>query len=130
MVRAAPNELSSNSAQSGKGIYGFRQDHEPFIKSQIYDGGTFASHRVHNIIGERDAETHSPMRKYLSHTFSDRSLNEHEVLVSAIIVKFVDLVGGRGKRRRRCCYSDCSPNKKRRSADIRRINAQATQRLR
>lgn len=99
MVRTAPNELSFNSAQSWKDIYGFRQGHEPFIKSQFYDGGTFASHGVHSIVSERDVEAHSQMRKYLSHAFSDRSLNEQEELVSATILKFVDLVGERGERK-------------------------------
>ena len=99
MVRTAPNELSFNSAQSWKDIYGFRPGHETFVKSNFYDGGSFAGRGVHSIVSERDVEAHGQMRKYLSHAFSDRSLSEQEELVAASVVKFVDLAGERGRRK-------------------------------
>ncbi|KAL9082684.1 MAG: hypothetical protein Q9165_008816 [Trypethelium subeluteriae] len=96
VVRTAPNELAFNSAQSWKDIYGFRQGHQTFIKSQFYDGGSFAGRGVHSIVSEREVEAHGQMRKYLSHAFSDRSLSEQEEIITATISKFVDLAGKRG----------------------------------
>ncbi|KAL4756121.1 uncharacterized protein BDW70DRAFT_164801 [Aspergillus foveolatus] len=60
VVRTAPNELS-NTAQSWKDIYGFRQGHKTFIKSDFYEGGSFAD-RVHSIVSERDPVEHGIMR--------------------------------------------------------------------
>lgn len=91
MVRTAPNELSFNTAQSWKDIYGFRPGHKTFIKSNFYDGGSFASRGVHSIVSERDPENHGLMRKLLSHAFSERSLSEQEDLVTGSIDKFIDI---------------------------------------
>lgn len=99
VVRTAPNELSFNSAQSWKDIYGFRQGHKPFIKSDFYDGGSFAGRGVHSIVSERDVDAHGQMRKYLSHAFSDRSLSEQEEMIARTITKFVDLAGERGQHK-------------------------------
>jgi cytochrome P450 len=95
VVRTSPNELSFNSAQSWKDIYGFRQGHKTFIKSDFYDGGSFAGRGVHSIVSERDVDVHGQMRKYLSHAFSDRSLLEQEDMITGTINKFVDLAGER-----------------------------------
>lgn len=97
MVRTAPNELSFNSAQSWKDIYGFRQGHKTFIKSDFYDGGSFAD-RVHSIVSERDPVAHGIMRRYLSHAFSDHSLTEQEYLISNTINKFVQKTGEKGSK--------------------------------
>ncbi|KAI0532402.1 benzoate 4-monooxygenase cytochrome P450 [Xylaria digitata] len=99
VVRTAPNELSFNSAQSWKDIYGFRQGHKTFIKSEFYDGGSFTTRGVHSIVSERDVDAHGQMRKYLSHAFSDRSLSEQEDLVGGTILKFVELAGERGQKK-------------------------------
>lgn len=92
MVRTSPNELSFNSVGSWKDIYGFRQGHHPFVKSPVYDGGTFAD-QAHSIVSERDPVTHGKMRKYLSHAFSDRSLKDQEHLVSEIVDEFISQLG-------------------------------------
>ncbi|RYP61516.1 hypothetical protein DL770_009770 [Monosporascus sp. CRB-9-2] len=96
VVRTAPNELSFNSAQSWKDIYGFRQGHQAFIKSEFYDGGSFASRGMHSIVSERDPEVHGHMRRYISHAFSDRSLSEQEPLIAKTIDKFILRVGRKG----------------------------------
>lgn len=90
-MRTAPNDLSFNTAQSWKDIYGFRPGHKTFIKSSFYDGGSFATHGVHSIVSERDPENHGSMRKLLSHAFSERSLSEQEDLVTGSIDKFMDI---------------------------------------
>lgn len=91
-MRIAPNELSFNSPTSWKDIYSIRQGHKPFIKSDFYDGGSFASRGVHSIVSERDVDAHAEMRRYLSPAFSDRALSEQETLISQSIDKFVDLL--------------------------------------
>ncbi|KAI0198467.1 benzoate 4-monooxygenase cytochrome P450 [Astrocystis sublimbata] len=96
VVRIAPNELSFNSATSWKDIYGIRHGHKPFIKSDFYDGGSFASRGVHSIVSERDVDAHAGMRKYLSSAFSDRALSEQEALIAQSIDKFIDLLPTRG----------------------------------
>ncbi|KAL2829477.1 benzoate 4-monooxygenase cytochrome P450 [Aspergillus cavernicola] len=95
VVRTAPNELSFNSAQGWKDIYGFRPGHQPFIKSPFYDGGSFAD-RVHSIVSERDPAAHGTMRRFLSHAFSEGSLIEQEQLISGTIDRFVEQVGIKG----------------------------------
>ena len=95
VVRVAPNELSFNSAQSWKDIYGQRKGHSPFPKSAFYDGGNFAD-QAHSIVSERDPAKHCEMRKYLSNAFSDRSLKEQEHLISGVIDDFCEQVGERG----------------------------------
>ncbi|EOD47370.1 putative benzoate 4-monooxygenase cytochrome p450 protein [Neofusicoccum parvum UCRNP2] len=95
VVRIAPNELSFNSAQSWKDIYGHRKGHETFVKSSFYDGGNFAD-KAHSIVSERDPEKHSEMRRYLSNAFSDRSLREQEHLIAKNVDAFIDQVGRLG----------------------------------
>ncbi|GME30024.1 hypothetical protein LQ345_000377 [Neofusicoccum parvum] len=95
VVRIAPNELSFNSAQSWKDIYGHRKGHETFVKSPFYDGGNFAD-KAHSIVSERDPEKHSEMRRYLSNAFSDRSLREQEHLIAKNVDAFIDQVGRLG----------------------------------
>ncbi|OTB02487.1 hypothetical protein M426DRAFT_322583 [Hypoxylon sp. CI-4A] len=95
IVRIAPGELSFNSAQSFKDIYGFRQGHKTFIKSDFYDNGSFASHGVHSIVSERDPGVHGQMRKLLSHAFSASSLGEQEELIAITIDRFVEVVRSR-----------------------------------
>ena len=92
MVRTAPNELSFNTAQSWKDIYDFRQGHATFIKSEFYDGGSFAD-RCGSIVSERDPTVHGTMRKYLAHAFSQRSLSEQEYLVSNSVDCFIEKIG-------------------------------------
>lgn len=92
VVRTAPNELSFNTAQSWKDIYDFRQGHLTFIKSEFYDGGSFAD-RCGSIVSERDPRVHGIMRKYLSHAFSQRSLIEQEYLISKSVDSFIDKIG-------------------------------------
>ena len=96
VVRIAPNELSFNTLQSWKDIYGQRKGHQPFIKSNFYDGGNFAA-QAHSIVSERDPAAHSDMRKYLSAAFSDRSLKDQESLIVEVVDEFIDQIGKHGK---------------------------------
>ncbi|KAL2833623.1 benzoate 4-monooxygenase cytochrome P450 [Aspergillus pseudoustus] len=97
VVRIAPNELSFNSAQAWKDIHGFRPGHKTFIKSDFYDGGSFAD-RVHSIVSERDPAAHGEMRRFLSHAFSEHSLLEQEDLISKTVDRFIEQVGARGEK--------------------------------
>ncbi|KAI0396354.1 cytochrome P450 [Xylariaceae sp. FL0594] len=92
VVRTSPNELSFNTAQSWRDIYGFRPSHKTFVKSPFYDGGSFAD-AAHSIVSERDPTQHGIMRKYLSHAFSDRSLKEQEGLVTEMVDLFMHQIG-------------------------------------
>lgn len=97
IVRTAPNELSFNTAQSWKDIYDFRQGHLTFIKSEFYDGGSFAD-RCGSIVSERDPQVHGIMRKYLSHAFSARSLTEQESLIAKSVDAFIRRIGEDGAK--------------------------------
>ncbi|KAI0516779.1 cytochrome P450 [Xylaria bambusicola] len=92
VVRTAPNELSFNSSQSFKDIYGLRQGHKVFIKGEFYAGGTFAARGVSSIISERDPTQHGHMRRLLAHAFSLTSLKEQEELIIETIDRFIELV--------------------------------------
>ncbi|KAI9653414.1 MAG: hypothetical protein M1821_007079 [Bathelium mastoideum] len=95
VVRTAPNDLSFNTAQSWKDIYGSRSGAKPFVKSSFYDGGSFAD-QAHSIVSVRDVSEHSQMKKYLSNAFSQRSLMEQEPLIAEVIDKFIKAIGIRG----------------------------------
>ncbi|KAI6773102.1 hypothetical protein HG530_004060 [Fusarium avenaceum] len=92
VVRVAPNELSFSSSGSWKDIYDKRKGHLPFIKSEFYDGGSFAA-EAHSIVSERDPEKHAQMRRYLRDAFSDRSLREQETSINQAIDEFMDKIG-------------------------------------
>ena len=92
VVRVAPNEVSFNTAGSWKDIYASRGTQKTFIKSEFYDGGSFAGRGVHSIVSERQPQVHAEMRHYLSSAFSERALNEQEDLISQSIDKFVELL--------------------------------------
>lgn len=89
VVRVAPNELSFNTAQSWKDIYESRQDHGLFVKSEFYEGGSFAN-QCGSIVSERDPAKHGAMKKQLSQAFSMRSLAEQEYLVASLIDRLVE----------------------------------------
>lgn len=98
VVRLSPNEVSFNTAKSWSDIYGFRNGHHTFIKSDFYEGGSFASRGVRSMGVERSVDAHAKMRRHLSHAFSSQSLAEQEPLVSESIDKFVNLVGELGRK--------------------------------
>jgi hypothetical protein len=81
VVRVAPNELSFNTEQSFRDIYGLCLGRDTFVKSTFYEGGSFAAKGVHSIVSERDPVVHGQMRRLLSHAFSKSSLLEQEELV-------------------------------------------------
>ncbi|KAJ5735332.1 Short-chain dehydrogenase/reductase SDR [Penicillium malachiteum] len=97
VVRTAPNELSFNTAQSWKDIYGFRQGRQAFMKSDFYDGSSFAD-QVRSIVNERDPVNHGIMRRYLAHAFSDHSLSEQEPLIAGTIDRFIEQIGIKGAK--------------------------------
>ncbi|KAF2261871.1 cytochrome P450 [Lojkania enalia] len=89
VVCVAPNEISFNTAQSWKDIYGFRHGHQTFIKSEFYDGYMFIEEGIHGIITSRDPKEHASMRRFMSHAFSSLALKEQEPLVEDIIEHLV-----------------------------------------
>ncbi|KAI0197502.1 cytochrome P450 [Astrocystis sublimbata] len=97
-VRIAPNEVSFDSAQSWRDIYGVRPGHEPFVKGHFYSGGSFAGIGTTSIISERRPEVHRNMRTYLAGAFSDRSIVEQEEIVAESVDAFINVVGVRGSR--------------------------------
>lgn len=92
MVRTAPNDLSFNTAQSWKDIYGLRQGHKTFVKGTFYEGGNFAGRGITSIVSERDPHRHANMRRLLANAFSLTSLIEQEELVQGSINRFIELV--------------------------------------
>lgn len=97
VVRVAPNELSFSTASSWKDIYGPRKGVEPFVKSEFYDGGNFASESL-SIVSERDPQKHAEMRKYLASSFSDRTLKSQEPLIARCVDLFVEKLGEAGQK--------------------------------
>ena len=97
VVRTAPNELSFNTAQSWKDIYDFRPGHQPFVKSEFYEGGSFAD-QCGSIVSERDIRAHRLMRRDLSYAFSQKSLTEQETLISSLVDSFIDRLGTMGAK--------------------------------
>ncbi|EUC39618.1 hypothetical protein COCMIDRAFT_10305 [Bipolaris oryzae ATCC 44560] len=97
VVRVAPNELSFSSSSSWRDIYGPRKDVEPFVKSEFYDGGNFASESL-SIVSERDPRKHAEMRRYLNSAFSDRSLKSQEPLIAECVDRLIEKLeeAGRG----------------------------------
>ncbi|KAL8824955.1 MAG: hypothetical protein Q9191_004703 [Dirinaria sp. TL-2023a] len=89
VVRVAPNELSFNTAQSWKDIYESRQGHGAFVKSEFYEGGSFAD-QCGSIVSERDPAKHGAMKKDLSQAFSMRSLAEQEYLIASMVDQLMD----------------------------------------
>ena len=96
VVRVAPNELSFSTASSWRDIYGVRKGVDPFVKSEFYDGGNFASEAL-SIVSERDPKNHAEMRKYLSGAFSDRSLKAQEPLIAECVDRLMDRLGEAGQ---------------------------------
>ncbi|KAI1802364.1 cytochrome P450 [Daldinia bambusicola] len=99
-VRVAPNEVSFNTAQSWKDIYGQKPGRPIFIKGTFYDGGNFAGNGISSIISERRPEVHKEMRSTLAGAFSDRAIVEQESLVATSVDKLVRLVGIEGSTER------------------------------
>jgi cytochrome P450 len=95
VVRVAPNELSFNAAQSWKDIYEPRQGHGLFLKSEFYEGGSFAN-LCGSIVSERDPAKHGAMKKELSQAFSMRSLAEQEHLIASLVDQLVEELRKRG----------------------------------
>lgn len=96
VVRVAPNEVSFNTAQSWKDIYGQKPGRQIFIKGTFYDGGNFAGNGISSIISERRPEVHKEMRNSLAGAFSDRAIVEQESLVATSVDKLIRLVGIKG----------------------------------
>ncbi|KAK9415588.1 putative Cytochrome P450 [Seiridium unicorne] len=96
VVRTAPNELSFNTPESWRDIYGHRSDHKTFVKGKFYAGGSYAGIGTTSVVSERSPHTHRQMRSYLSGAFSEKSLAEQEQLVSQSVDKFICSLGVKG----------------------------------
>lgn len=104
VVRIAPNELSFDTAQSWKDIYGSLRGpgHLPFCKSKYYDGGFFSG-LAYSVITERDPSVHAKLRKTLLTAFSDRSLKEQEYLIEEGVNEFISELGAHAAAEQGCC---------------------------
>ncbi|KAE8139141.1 cytochrome P450 [Aspergillus pseudotamarii] len=86
VVRVGPSELSFNSSQGFRDIYGLHRGRPQFQKDpKLY--GSPLNGISNSIGGYIDSESHSRHRRLLSHAFSERSLREQE----GIVVSYVDL---------------------------------------
>ncbi|KAI0136086.1 benzoate 4-monooxygenase cytochrome P450 [Hypoxylon sp. NC0597] len=95
-VRLAPNEVSFNSAQSLKDIYGHRAGHRVFVKGTFYESGSSSIDGIGSIISERRPEAHKEMRNQLASAFSERAVAEQGEIVAASVDKLIRKVGVRG----------------------------------
>lgn len=88
VVRVSPNELSFNTAQAWRDIYGHRTDgRTSFVKDPRHYGPTIPGES--HIINTND-EDHSRVRRILAHSFSDKALKEQETLLqrwAGVLVK-------------------------------------------
>ncbi|KAB8302765.1 hypothetical protein EYC80_006112 [Monilinia laxa] len=82
VVRIAPNELSYDSAQGWKDIYGHRVGRPQMEKSRpFYDG---MQGEAPNIVSAANGD-HPRFRRVLSHAFSEKAMREQEVLITVYI---------------------------------------------
>ncbi|XRM47062.1 hypothetical protein ABZX51_010067 [Aspergillus tubingensis] len=80
IVRVAPNELSYNSEQAWRAIYGPRSDEmgkDPVFSLRTPTG-------VQNIL-TADRQTHTRQRRLLSHAFSEKALREQEGIIQGYV---------------------------------------------
>ena len=79
VVRIGPNEVSYNSSDAWKDIYGHRiGGKKSFIKDPEHSGPAKSGY---SSIISVDDDDHSRMRRILSHGFSDKALKEQEPLL-------------------------------------------------
>lgn len=87
MVRVGPNELSFSSPQAFQDIYGFRPG-----KPQLVNDPKLYAPKLNgvsdSVAGYLDNEAHTRQRRLLSHSFSERCLQDQE----GVIVCMVDLL--------------------------------------
>jgi len=89
IVRIAPDELSFNSPQAWRDIYGHRQGHKSLVKDLAFFGIPLEG--VHSIITTPSDADHSRMRRLLAHAFSEKALREQEPLITS----YIDLLIGK-----------------------------------
>ena len=88
IVRIAPDELSFDTPQAWRDIYGHRQGHKSMQKDPALFG--LPPEGVHNIITTPIDSEHSRMRRLLAHAFSEKALREQEPLVMSYVDMFID----------------------------------------
>jgi cytochrome P450 len=85
VVRISPTELSFNSPQAFKDVYGYRQGHEIFQKDHTYYFPPAGN--VADLLTALDAD-HTRMRKLLEPAFSSKALKA----MDPVITSFTDLL--------------------------------------
>lgn len=78
IVRIAPNELSLNTAEGWKDVYGQRLG-KPEMPKNAFFYGTTSSGSEGLLASSR--ERHGPLRRLVSHGFSEKALRLQEVLI-------------------------------------------------
>ena len=89
IVRIAPNELSFTDPEACRDIYGKRQGHLPFNKSQIWVPTPPKNGPQAPSILSADDEDHARIRKAWSYGFSDKALKDQETTVISYVNKLV-----------------------------------------
>lgn len=100
VVRVTPTELSFNTAQAWKDIYGHRFGGKATFPKDTNHYGPFISGESH-IINTND-EDHSRVRRVLANSFSDKALKEQEPLLrrwaDLLVTKLKELVAESGDK--------------------------------
>ncbi|GLA01342.1 hypothetical protein AnigIFM60653_011594 [Aspergillus niger] len=90
IVRVAPNELSYNSEEAWRAIYGLRSDEmgkDPIFSLRTPTG-------VQNIL-TADRQTHTRQRRLLSHAFSEKALREQEGIIQGYVDQLMKQLAAR-----------------------------------
>ena len=80
VVRIAPNELSLNTAEGWKDVYGTRAGKPEMTKNAHFYAAMSSGSA--SIIGSK-RDRHGPLRRLVSHGFSERALREQEPLIQS-----------------------------------------------
>ncbi len=105
VVRLTPTELSFNSADSWRDIYGSRPGHRNFHKDPIHVGSIQAVPGAVTITMADDVD-HARQRRSLSHAFSTKALLEQEGLIKVYTDIFRDKMNEFARSGRVCNIAD------------------------
>ena len=88
VVRVSPNELAFNSVGAWEDIYGHRPGHPNMHKDPIHVGSVEAVQGV-TTLTMADDENHARQRRALSHSFSQKALEEQEYIVKRYVDQLI-----------------------------------------
>ncbi|KAK3703723.1 hypothetical protein LTR37_014301 [Vermiconidia calcicola] len=88
VIRVSPNELAFNSVGAWEDIYGHRPGHPNMHKDPIHVGSVEAVQGV-TTLTMADDENHARQRRALSHSFSQKALEEQEYIVKRYVDQLI-----------------------------------------